>query len=296
MAEDIASREHFGASKLELQPRTPQTRPQTIPQLAVNQRTTCRWSLIDDVAAYSEAGAAGIGLWRPKLAEFGEERALELIRESGLAVSSLSWAGGFTGENGYSWLDAVADARDAIAAAGELGAGCLVLVSGPQRNHIRPHARRLLCDALVQLGDFAAQCGVTLAVQPMHPQQGADWTFLSRLDESLEILDACEHPAVGLAFDLFHLRDEAELAARIGELAPRVALVQLSDAARGHDGRWERCAFGEGELGVDETVQAFFDAGYRGFFEIEIWSERLWSGDLRETLRVCCDRFGLVCG
>jgi len=61
----------------------------SLSKLSMNEVTTYRWSLLDDVIAYSDAGYEAIGIWRPKLAEFGEERGIDLVRESGLSVSSV---------------------------------------------------------------------------------------------------------------------------------------------------------------------------------------------------------------
>jgi hypothetical protein len=117
-------------------------------RLSVNQITTIRSSLRDDLQTYRDEGFEAAGLWRPKFARFArEERAIELVRESGLTVSSLSFAGGFTGLNHCSFFDAVDDARHALRLAGAIGAECLTLVSGPRRGHVRSHARRLLVDA-----------------------------------------------------------------------------------------------------------------------------------------------------
>ena len=55
-------------------------------RLAVNQITTNRWSLEQDLQSYREEGFEAAGLWRPKFARFeDEDRAIELVRESGLA-------------------------------------------------------------------------------------------------------------------------------------------------------------------------------------------------------------------
>ena len=76
---------------------------------SLNEVTTFRWSLDEDLQHYQAAGWEAIGLWRRKLADFGDEKAIELVRESELAVSSLSWAGGFTGSEGHSSAESIAE-------------------------------------------------------------------------------------------------------------------------------------------------------------------------------------------
>src|SRR5437762_79522 len=99
-------------------------------RLAISELTTLRWSLEDDIEHYQAAGVAAIGVWRPKLADLGNDKGAELLAEAELAVSSLQWAGGFTGSDGRSHQDSLSDARLAIQTAATLSAACLILHSG----------------------------------------------------------------------------------------------------------------------------------------------------------------------
>ena len=253
----------------------------------MNEMTTYRWSLLDDVMGYREGGYQAMGVWRPKLSEFGEERGIELLRDSGLAVSSVSWAGGFTGSSGHTYLEAVEDASDTVRTAGCLGARCAVIVGGARAGHTQRHARRLLVDALKLLAAPAAEAGVALALAPMHPMFSREWSFLATIDETLDILDACDMPEVQMAFNSYHLWREPRLLDRIAEIAPRVATVQLSDWREPPRSELDRLLPGDGEIPLGEIVSAFVDAGYKGFFEIEVWSEELWNSDYSDLLRTC---------
>ncbi len=57
-------------------------------KLSVNETTTFRWSLEEDVAAYSAAGIPAIGVWRQKLSDLGADRAAELFREHRIEVQA----------------------------------------------------------------------------------------------------------------------------------------------------------------------------------------------------------------
>jgi sugar phosphate isomerase/epimerase len=270
----------------------PQSKGRDVARVSLNHLTTLAWELDDEALAYSREGFRAIGLWRPKLTHFGEERAADLLGELGLSVSSLSWAGGFTGENRWSFEDSLADARAAIKQAAIVGAECLAVVTGPQNGHIDSHAARLITLALTTLAPEAADAGVTLALQPMRPQFAGAWTFLHALDEALEIAgNAGEH--VKIAFDVFHLWNEPELLARIPEFVSRVAVVQLSDGRA--SARGERRLPGDGEIPVSAIVQAFDDAGYAGYYELAAWSRLLWRRDYVELLHECRTRFDTLC-
>jgi len=258
----------------------------------MNEMTTYRWSFLEDVSAYQDAGLNAIGIWRPKLVEFGEERGIELIRDSGLAVSSLSWAGGFTGSNEHSFLEALDDARDAVRVGGALNAECLVIISGSRAGHTVNHSRRLLVDALRSLGDLAAEHQLPLAVQPMHSMFTREWTFLTTIDQTLDVLDRCDHEYVQLAFDVYHLWQEPRLLERIPQIASRVAVVQLSDWSNPPRSENDRCLPGDGEIPLNEIVTAFAESDYEGHFELEVWSQKIWNSDYQKLLATCRSRFG----
>jgi len=117
-------------------------------RLAISELTTLRWSLEDDIENYRAAGVTAMGVWRQKLADLGDEKGAELLADAELAVSSLQWAGGFTGSDGRSHQESLCDARVAIQSAAALSAGCLILHSGARGVHTHNHARRLLRQAL----------------------------------------------------------------------------------------------------------------------------------------------------
>lgn len=287
---DVTSREDARYTGESLSPQLDDGSP-PLHKMAMSEMTTYRWTFPEDVIAYREGGVDAIGVWRPKLSQFGDERGIELVRESGLSVSSLSWAGGFTGSNGHSFRECVDDAHDAINVAGALGADCLVIISGARAGHTNNHARRLLIDGLDLLADSAAAHGVALAIQPVHPQLADEWSFLTTLDDTLDVIDRCKHDCVRLAFDVYHLWQEPRLIERIPEFASLVSLVQLSDWREPTRSEHDRCLPGDGDIPLGDVVSAFDDSQYDGYFEFEIWSEELWKSDYDLVIQSCRSRF-----
>jgi sugar phosphate isomerase/epimerase len=98
-----------------------------------------------------------------------------------------------------------------------------------------------------------------------------------------------------MAFNAYHLWQEPRLLDRIAEIAPRVGTVQLSDWREPPRSDLDRLLPGDGEIPLGDIMSAFSDAGYGGFFEIEVWSEELWNSDYAELLRVCRERFDALC-
>ncbi len=264
-------------------------------RLSIQQTMTYRWSLVEDVQGYRQAGIDAIGIWRTKLADYEDDKTVEVIRDSGLAVSSISWAGGFTGWNHGTFREAVDDARDAIRLAGRLESNCVVLMSGPRAGHTLRHARRLVIQGLKALADDAAENNVLLALQPMSTATGSQWSFLNAIDETLEVLYQCGEPFARLAFDAFHIWRDPNIVERIPEIAPLVATVQLNDSSRDRKSVAERCLPGDGEVPLRDICRTFLEADYSGYFEIGAWSDEIWNSDYSSTLKTCRDRFLVLC-
>ncbi len=250
---------------------------------AISELTTLRWSFEEDVTEYAALGAA-IGVWRQKLADVGQKRGAELIARAGLAVSSLQWAGGFTGSDGHTHEESLRDARAAIGSAQTLRAGCLIVHSGARGVHTANHARRLFRQALDKLLPLAEERGVRLAIEPMHAQCGAEWTFLHCLDETLALVQSYESAALKIALDTYHWGHEAALPNRLGQLAPYLGLVQLGDSRQPPRGEPNRCPLGRGIVPLREIVAGLTAAGYDGCYEVELMGEDIEAGDYRDLL------------
>ncbi|MFW6124702.1 MAG: sugar phosphate isomerase/epimerase family protein [Pirellulales bacterium] len=250
----------------------------------MNETTTFRWSLEEDIARYAAAGIPALGVWRQKLSDCGQRRAAELIRRHGLEVSHLHWVGGFTGSEGRSYRESVEDGREAILAAAALNARCVVVYTGPRAGHTFNHAHRLVRDALDELADSAGEHGVTLAIEPMHPGCAEEWTFLTSLDQAMGLITAVDRPEVGLLFDTYQLGHEGGIVGRVPEVAPWVALVQLGDACVPPTDEQNRCLLGEGRLPLKELVAALLGAGYDGYFDVELLGEAVEPYDYTHLL------------
>ncbi len=250
-----------------------------------------RWSLADELPHLKALGFDGIGLWRPKVSEIGEEAAAEMIRDADVGVASLSFVGGFTGRNGFSYRDAVADGRDAILDAALLGAENVIVVGGSRNFHTVAHCRRLVVQALGELSEFAMLHGVKLSLLPMLNFFSPTWTFLHTLDETIKLLGQVNHPSVGLAFDTYHLWREPHLIERIPQLVPFTNVVQISDSRRAPQTDSDRCFPGEGRIPLNDIVRAFQCGGFDGYFDLQVWSDEGWAKPSEEVSRLCRDSF-----
>jgi len=239
-------------------------------RLSVNQLSTFRWSFEEDVLHYHQVGFQALGIWRPKLADYGEEKGLELLREHNLTISSLQWIGGFTGSDGRSFRDSLHDALDTIQLAADLGAETVVVLAGGRGGHTKNHANRILRLALKELSEAAQAVGVQLALEPMHIGCAEHWSFIHTIPQCLDIISTIGNAHLGIAFDCYHLAQDLPSMAWLKSVIPYVRLVQLGDAKHAPMGEQNRCLLGHGCVPLANIVAIFEESGYNGFYEIEI--------------------------
>ncbi len=241
--------------------------------LAISQLSTLRWSFRKDAEAYAARGFSGIGVYRPKLEDFGIDRTIELLAESSLQVTSLSWVGGFTGSDGRAYQDAVADAMSAVRDAANLHAETLIVLAGGRNNHIRNHARRTLCDALREIAWVAEDFGVRLSLEPIHPGCGDEWSFVNDLQSTLDIIETVASPQLGIVLDTYHVGMDEEVVRWLPDVIPHLHLVQLGDAKHSPLGEMNRCLLGEGCVPLQTILATLAEHRYRGPLEVELIGE-----------------------
>jgi len=262
-----------------------------MPRLSINELTTYRWSFEEDVEHYAAAGIHSLAVWRHKLSDFGEEKGIELLVDRGLTVSSLQWAGGFTGSDGQSHQDAIADARAAIELAAAMQAECLIVYSGSRAGHTNNHARRLLTGALERLLPVSREFGVSLAIEPMPPRCASEWTFLTDIDETLRLLDQFDSPQLKLAFDTYHFGRSGAICERLSQLAPRIGIVQLADAKQPPAVEQNRCRLGDGIIPLESMISSLVHAGYDGYFDVKLMGEEIETSDYADLIKHSRDAF-----
>lgn len=237
--------------------------------VAISQLTTSRWELREEIAHLANHGIECLSLWRAKLSDLGPAAVASLLTDGGIRVSSLQWAGGFTGGDGRTFAECIEDATEAIENAAAVGAPVLVVHSGCRGGHTRAHARRLLVQALKMLAPIAGAAGVTLAVKPMHAAAASGCSFLTRTVDALELVEDAADPAIRLATDLWQFGDDPELVRVLPRLAAATAVVQVADRQGPPTAELERLPVGHGSLPLESLVLALIDHGYAGDFEFD---------------------------
>jgi sugar phosphate isomerase/epimerase len=240
-----------------------------VTRFSVSQITTLHRCFEDDIGAFAAAGVPAVGIAIRKLEACGVPRATRLLRDAQLAVSCVTSSGMFPLGDAGGERAALERTRRHLAAAGELGADCLMVLPGSaigwSWEDAAARARPLL-EAL--LGD-AERAGVRIAIEPTS-QLRMDLAFLHSFDEALDVADAIDSPWLGVVLELNNAWIERRLYENIRRRTARIALVQVSDFKVGTLSASERVVIGDGDIPLRRICTALADAGYGGWYDIEL--------------------------
>jgi D-psicose/D-tagatose/L-ribulose 3-epimerase len=118
---------------------------------------------------------------------------------------------------------------------------------------------------LRSLGEHAADHGVVLGVETLNR---FETSFLNTTAQALELIERVDHPAVGVALDLFHLGiEEKRVADALRAAGTRLVHLQVAENDRGTPGT--------GSLPWRDVAAALREIGYGGRVVIETFSDRV---------------------
>ncbi|MEU0072450.1 sugar phosphate isomerase/epimerase family protein [Streptomyces sp. NPDC006332] len=266
-------------------------------RFSINQMTVKQLSIPELVDTCLELGVPGVGLWREPVQTYGVDATAKLVRDAGLAVTTLCRGGFLTAIDPDERARALDDNRRAVDEAATLGTDVLVLVSGglPAGSKDLRAARERIADALAELGPYAEDHGVKLAIEPLHPMFASDRCVVSTLAQALDLAERFPAHQVGVTVDTYHIwwDDTApEQIARAGA-SGRIHTFQLADWTTPLpegvlNGRGQ---IGDGAIDMREWLGYVTAAGYTGPIEVELFNDGLWARDGREVLAETAERF-----
>lgn len=266
-------------------------------RLSVNQETVRQWSLPELAEGCAKAGIDKVGLWRAPVQEYGVERTARLLSDHGLSVTSLCRAGFLTALDPAERARALDDNRAAIEEAAGVATDTLVLVSGglPEGSKDLYGARERIADALAELAPYAAERGVRLAIEPLHPMFASDRCVVSTLSQALDLAERFPAEQVGVVVDTYHLWWDDRAPAQIARAGAtgRIHSFQLADwitplPAGVLLGRGQ---LGDGSVDFRALRTAVEATGFDGPIEVEIFNEALWARDGAEVVAEVAARY-----
>ena len=243
---------------------------------SISQITTLTQSFADDLDAYREAGADGVGIWEMKL----EDDSLERFRASGLeAATSVPAVPSILPlplmEGPADPAERVEAIRAGIRRLAPFEPPCVLFLTGPGGD------RETILEGIRAIADESRAQGVPVALEPIQREFAGFWTIVSSLDEAAALVDEAGADC-GLQYDSWHLwREPLE---QIESHRSRIRGVHLADWREPTRNTNDRVLPGDGAIDFGSILDALH---WDGLYDLEIFSDpelpgSLWAGDPRE--------------
>lgn len=262
------------------------------PRLSLNQKTTEHWTLPEAVNGCAAAGLDWIGLWREHVAPIGVAEAARLVADAGLQVSSLCRGGFFTSPDPAGWRMAVEENRRVIDEAATLGTDTVVLVCGGMTGLDLDTARAQVRDGIEAVAPHAAESGVRLAIEPLHPMFCADRSVIVTLEQALDVAEQFPAETVGVVIDTYHLWWDPDVWEQIARAGRRIFSYQVCDWLDPlPDVLMGRGMMGDGVIDFARFTAAVTGAGYTGPIEVEIFNDDIWHMPGDQVVATMIDRY-----
>jgi sugar phosphate isomerase/epimerase len=266
-------------------------------RLSLNQKTIDQWSVAEAVAACRRAGIDWIGLWREPVADLGLSRAAALVRDAGMRVSTLCRGGFFATDDPQERARRANDNRSAVDEAVALGTDVLVLVcggiaGGGTAGADLERSREQVTEGIADLVPYAADRGVRLGIEPLHPVFCADRSVIVTLAQALDVAEQFSPDVVGVVVDTFHLWWDPGVWPQISRAAGRIVSYQVCDwLVPLPDPLLGRGLPGDGPIDFARFGAAVAAAGYDGPIEVEIFNADIWRRNGDAVLNDVIERF-----
>jgi sugar phosphate isomerase/epimerase len=248
------------------------------PLYSVSQLTTPRNTFAEDVVQLARTGAAGIGIWETKLPPDGDAAVREQLASAGLAAT-LCIPGLWTILPSRLAPEPADPARrlERICAGIRRLAGfrpvAYLVTAGAIGERDRAAAIELVTLHLAAIADAAAEVGGTVGLEPIRVGAGSTGPLVNTLAEAGEMVEAIGRPNAGIIFDVWHLWDEPGRDQLIRRYADRIVGVQVNDWREPTRGWCDRALPGEGRSDVPGILAALLESAYRGWYDLEIFSD-----------------------
>ncbi len=267
-------------------------------RLAVHTMTTQPLSLAAAAEAYASRGIGGISVWVETLSGLTTSTAKQIIDDAGLKVPALVRGGFFCAASAVERQDRIDNNRRLIETAAALEAEMLVLVVGALPDQPLDVQRGWVRDGIEKLLPEAQTHGVRLAIEPLHPMYAADKSCINRITEARQICEAIDDAQVGVAVDVYHVWWDPELNDEIKQLGrtKRIFGFHVCDwRVPTRDLLTDRALMGDGCIDIASIRRAVEAAGFKGWNEVEIFSEEHWASDQDEYLDKIVERYERAC-
>lgn len=277
-------------------------------RFAICEFTTMDTTFEQDLALARSFGLGGIAICEAKIRPGEDDALLAAFEASGLVCTSVLPgtlsplptvpAGLYPGsEDPAERISRMLASIDRLA---PFRPETIVFSTGAETGRSRAEAETIAVEGFRAAAQHAAGHGLDIAIEPVR-DVGFNASWLRRMQETLDFMDRIDEPNLSLCFDVYHLWDDPDVLALIASNGSRIGAVQVSDWHEPPRARGDRVLPGDGVIDLAALFGALDDAGYRGWYDLEIFSDdgrwgtavpdSVWAMDPDEVYRRAIEGF-----
>lgn len=257
-------------------------------RLCLHTITTKPWNIEEASVNFPASGIKGITIWRDALIDRDIKKTGDMLRQNGLSIVSLCRGGFFPAREAVRRKAAIDDNRRAIEEAYELGTDKIVLVCGADPSQALGESRKQIYDGIAAILPDAGAAGIKLAIEPLHPMYADTRSAINTLAQANDLAESLNSQWLGVAVDVYHLWWDPALESEIkrcGEHNNLLAFHICDWKSPTTDMLNDRGLMGEGCIPLKKIRSWVEGAGFTGFIEVEIFSDKYWKMDQHEFLK-----------
>ena len=243
---------------------------------------------------YAGVGVKGISIWRDAVQGISAAKVKNCLKENGLTAVSYVRGGFFPSTDQAKRKAAIEDNLTMLQEASEMEIPLLVIVCGADPGQPLQTSREQIRNSIGEILGEAAKLGVRLAIEPLHPMYADTRSAITSLKQANDMAEYFNDETLGIAVDVYHLWFDDGLEEQINRCGRHNNLYAF------HICDWkvpttdmltDRGLMGEGCIPVKQIRGWMEEAGFSGFNEVEIFSERHWALDQDRFLADIVDAY-----
>lgn len=257
-------------------------------KLCIHTITTKPWSIDQAVKNYASEGIQGITVWRDALGDYSHADAGKMIRDNGLDIVSYCRGGFFPSLELSGRQAAIDDNKKMIDEAASMGAPLIVLVCGATPGQSLEESRKQITEGIAAVLPHAEAANVKLGIEPLHPMYADTRSAVNTMKQSNDICDQLKSSHLGVAADVYHIWWDDQLEQEIkrcGDSGYLFAFHICDWKNPTEDLLLDRGIMGEGVIDIPKIRGWVEDAGFDGYNEVEIFSNKYWEQDQEQFLK-----------
>jgi sugar phosphate isomerase/epimerase len=255
--------------------------------ISINTLCLAPAPLAAQIETIARLGAHGISPELEQVKEAGVQESAVQLRDSGLAVATLTHR-----SFGFSTTQETQAARERLFAtieiASAIGAQNIIMTTGGRGQHAWSDAAKRFAEAIIPCAEAAREAGIGLGIEPTSHLY-SDVSIVHRLSDTITL---ARQAGISVMADLFACWVDADIETALADAAPLSPLAQICDYVYGDRGLPCRAVPGDGAVPYERFIPIMIDAGFKGWWDLEIIGPRLQAEGQEAGLRRAAAHIG----